>query len=128
MLKLKNVNNCKQLQTIERKQAGMKEKYQLDRRIYEELLHINDTQYFYDEMNSIMNNLVNKIKEQYPTVTSREIYWCCFFLLQIPNTDIFTLLDVNVESLKKMKQRLLPKFNLSKVVELEGFLISLLSA
>lgn len=111
----------------ERKKTDHAGQIVIDRSIYEELLHINDTEYFYDEMNSVLNNLVKKLQSQYPSITSREIMWCCLSLLRIPNTDMYLLLKTNVDSLKKMKQRLVPKFKLSRVSELEDFLIGLIS-
>jgi len=124
---LNKIKERKLLLAPERKKADAAGKIAIDRKLYEELLHINDTVYFYDEMNSVLNNLVNKLQKQFPTVTSREIMWCCLSLLQVPNTDMYMLLETNVDSLKKMKQRLVPKFNLALVSELQDFLIRLIS-
>ena len=108
----------KELLASERKKASPAGKIAIDRKVYEELLHINDTEYFYDEMNSVLNNLVSKLNKLYPTLTPREVKWCCLSLLQIPSTDMYMLLDTNVDSLKKMKQRLAPKFKLTLVSQL----------
>ena len=121
------IQERKNLLAPERKKANHADKIAIDRKVYEELLHINDTEFFYDEMNSVLNNLVNKLESRYPTLTPREVHWCCLSLLQISNTDMYMLLDTNVDSLKKMKQRLALKFNLIRVSELENFLISLIS-
>ena len=121
------IKERKAMLASERKKASPTGKIEIDRKVYEELLHINDTEYFYDEMNSVLNNLVNKLNKLYPTLTPREVKWCCLSLLQIPSTDMYLLLDTNVDSLKKMKQRLAPKFNLMLVSELEDFLFNLIS-
>jgi len=49
------------------------------------------------------------------------------YLLQVPTTDIYLLLDYKVDSLKKMRQRLAQKLGLAGVTELEDFLKILLS-
>jgi tetratricopeptide (TPR) repeat protein len=121
------IQERKDILSPERKKADYTGKIAIDLKVYEELLHINDIEYFYDEMNSVLNNLVNKLQNRYPSVTPREIMWCCLSLLQVPNIDMYFLLETNVESLKKMKQRLAPKFNLLRVSELEDFLIGLIS-
>lgn len=121
------IQERKAAQSVERKKANLEAKHLLDRKVYEELLHINDTEFFYNEMNSVLNHLISKIQNRYPALTTREIMWCCLLLLKIPTTDIYLLLDTNVDSLKKMKQRLAPKFNLSLVSEMEQFLINLIS-
>ena len=121
------IKERKAMLASERKKASPTGKIEIDRKVYEELLHINDTEYFYDEMNSVLNNLVNKLNKLYPTLTPRELKWCCLSLLQMPSTDMYMLLDTNVDSLKKMKQRLAPKFKLTLVSELENFLFNLIS-
>ncbi len=121
------IKERKSMLAPERKKADQTGKIAIDRKVYEELLHIHDTEYFYDEMNSELNNLVNKLNKLYPTLSPREIMWCCLSLLQVSSTDMYMLLDTNVDSLKKMKQRLAPKFNLALVSELENFLIKLIS-
>jgi len=105
-----------------RKKATLAEKQMLDRKIYDELLHFNDIDFFYHEMDTVLNNLVTKIKTRHPMLTEKEISWCCLYLLQVPTTDIYLLLDYKVESLKKMRQRLAQKLNLSGVSDLNNFL------
>lgn len=121
------IQERKNMFAADRKKAIQADKIAIDWKVYEELLHINDTEFFYDEMNSVLNNLVNKLESRYPTLSPREIKWCCLSLLHVSNNDMYMLLDTNVDSLKKMKQRLAPKFDLSRVSELENFLLALIS-
>jgi len=123
---LKKIESIKADQTVERKKASPVEKEILDRNIYKEIIHINDINFFHQEMDTVLNNLVTKLKTNYPSLNEKEICWCCLSMLKIPTSDIYLLLDYKVTGLKKMKQRLSQKFNLSGATELNTFLIKLL--
>lgn len=114
-------------QSAEWKKEVLENRQKMDRKIYEELLHLNDVNFFYKEMDTILNNLVTKLKTRYPALTVKEIQWCCFHLLSIPTQDMLLLFDYKVDSLKKMKQRLINKVNLSSVNQLNDFLNAILS-
>ena len=123
---LKKIETVKNGQSLERKKASLIEKEQLDRKMYDEFLHLNDIDYFYQEMDTMLNNLVSKLNNRYPSVTSKEISWCCLHLLDIPVIDIYMLLEYKVGSLKKMKQRLAQKINVTGIKGIEDFLIGIL--
>ena len=74
-----------------------------------------------------MNNLPTKLKERYTEVSDREIKWCYLSLLEIPATDIMTLLEYKQEALNKMKTRLAAKLQLQSATELSTFLQGILS-
>ena len=95
--------------------------------MYEELLHLSDVYVFQKEMDTVLNNLVAKLKTRYPALNEKEINWCCLHLLNIPATDIMLLFDYKTESLRKMRQRLASKVQLEGVHELDDFLNKLLS-
>ncbi len=114
-------------QVNDRKKANAAEKEQLDRRIYEDLLHLSDPDYFYKKMDAVLNKLVSKLKSRYPSINDRELNWCCLHLLNIPTTDIYMLLDYKVDGLKKMKQRLALKTGQPGVIELDDLLHRILS-
>jgi hypothetical protein len=114
-------------QSAEWKKEVLENRQKMDRKIYEELLHLNDVIFFYKEMDTILNNLVTKLKTRYPALTVKEIQRCCFHLLSIPTQDMLLLFDYKVDSLKKMKQRLINKVNLSSVNQLNDFLNAILS-
>jgi hypothetical protein len=124
---LRKIEAVKLKQSDERKKASPSEKEQLSRKMYEELLHLNDLDYFYREMDTVLNNLVTKLKTRYPMLTDKEISWCCLHLLNVPVMDVYMLLDYKVGSLKKMRQRLSQKTGLAGVTELDGFLHEILS-
>jgi len=123
---LKKIESIKEDQAVERKKASQVEKEILDRNIYKEIIHINDINFFHQEMDTVLNNIVTKLKTNYPSLNEKEICWCCLSMLKIPTGDIYLLLDYKVTGLKKMKQRLSQKFNLSGATELNTFLIELM--
>jgi tetratricopeptide (TPR) repeat protein len=124
---LQKIEAVKSKQSSERKKASLSEKEKLDRKIYDEILHMNDMDFFYNEMDIVLNNLVSKLRTRYPALTPKEICWCCLYLLHIPTTDIYLLLDYKVGSLKKMKQRLAQKIIVPGIKGIDDFLTGILS-
>jgi tetratricopeptide (TPR) repeat protein len=124
---LQKIDAVKSNQSLERKKASLSEKEKLDRKIYDEILHMNDMDFFYNEMDTVLNNLVSKLRTRYPALTPKEISWCCLYLLHIPTTDIYLLLDYKVGSLKKMKQRLAQKIIVPGIKGIDDFLTGILS-
>ena len=111
----------------ERKKATAAAKAEMDRQIYNVVLHLSDWEYFERDMDILLNNLVSKLKTRYPSLTRKEITWCCFYLLEVPMPDILMLFNYKVGSLSKMKQRLAQKTNLPNASELGSFLNGILS-
>jgi len=124
---LHKINETKKNQSTERKKASFDKKELMDRKLYEELLHLNDLEFFYREMDTVLNKLVTKLTNRYSGLTQKEICWCCLCLLDIPTTDILLILNYKVDSLNKMKQRLAQKINLTSVSKLNDFLENILS-
>ena len=124
---LQKVEKLKAVQTNERKRTNYTEKVLLDRKIYNELLHLDKPDLFFNEMDSVLNNLPTKLKKRYPSLTVKETSWCCLSLLEVPTTDIYILFDYTVEGLKTMRKRLAQKTGLSGVSELKDFLEKLLT-
>jgi tetratricopeptide (TPR) repeat protein len=124
---LQKIETVRLKQTVVRKKASPTEKDQLDRKLFEEILHLNDPEFFHRRMDAVLNDLVSKLKTRYPALTDKEICWCCLHLLNIPTTAIYLLLDYKVDSLKKMRQRLAQKTGLAGVTELDDFLNAILS-
>ena len=124
---LEKMEALKAEQSSERKKATLAQRELLDRKIYDKLLHFNDINFFYRQMDTVLNNLVSKLKKRYPSLSDKEICWCCLFLLKVPTTDIYMLLHYQVGSLKKMRQRLAQKLVLSGAPALNDFLIGMLS-
>ncbi|MFZ4455474.1 MAG: hypothetical protein ACOYOT_04565 [Bacteroidales bacterium] len=111
----------------ERKKANPEEREKLIQRMYNELLHLNDVSFFFQEMDAELNNIPTKLRTRYQGVGEKEIMWSCLLLLGIPTADILTLLSYKTVSLDKMKYRYAQKIGLESAKELKGFLNTLLS-
>ncbi len=90
--------------------------------LYNELLHLDDWDTFSQDINSFLGNFITRLEEEYPTITRKEIIWCCLSLLQISHADILTLIEYKQTSYSKFKQRLAKKMNLNDAAELARFL------
>jgi len=98
------------------------------RKIYEDLLHIDDTKFFYREMDIVLNNLICKLSTRYKGLTDKDIKWCCLHLLGVSNQDMLILLDYQTDnSLKTLKNRLPKKLKLENATQLGDFLMDILS-
>ena len=121
-----NLNNkiqeSRKLQEELRKKATAGEREKLDKELYEQSLHLKNWDAFSCEMNHAFNNIVDLLLEKYPTITHKEIIWCCLSLLDIPNSDRILILDATANSLYKLKQRLAQKLELKSTKELDNFL------
>jgi tetratricopeptide (TPR) repeat protein len=124
---LQKIENKKAEQSEKRKKLTAAEKDALDMQLYNELLHINDSVYFFKLMDTNLNNLVSKLRDRYTAVSDREICWCCLTLLNIPYPDILLLLNYKTNALNKMKQRLAIKLQLENAFELVSFLNNILA-
>jgi len=120
------INAVKTKQATVRQQATFADLELMDRQLYEEVLHLNDPDLFYREMDIVLNNLAGKLRNRYPALSPKEIVWCCLNILMIPKNDVCLILEYKSNSLKKMKQRLAQKLNLPDASELDDFLSRLL--
>jgi len=119
---LKKLEDSRILQTESRKNASAEDRERLDKELYHLVLHINNWEDFKREMNHAFNNIVVTLNSKYPSITQKEITWCCLHLLDIPLADRMLLLDATSDSLYKMKQRLAHKLNLKNTKEFDFFL------
>lgn len=118
----KKIEDSKAIQAIKRKHALPKERIKLDKEVYTNSLHINNWDVFTCEMNHAFNGIVVKLQSKYPTLSRKEISWCCLHLLNIPNADRVLILETTTEGLYKMKQRIAQKLDLKSTKELNVFL------
>jgi tetratricopeptide (TPR) repeat protein len=98
------------------------------RNIYEHLLHLNDTEFFFHEMNTLFNDLITKLKSRYPGLNDKELLWCCLYLLEVPTHDMLILLEYKTDnSLKRMKNRLSEKVCIENAGLLGDLLFKIIS-
>lgn len=118
----KKIEDSKAIQAVKRKHALPNERIKLDKEVYTNSLHINNWVAFTSEMNHAFNGIVDKLQANYPTLSHKEISWCCLHLLNIPNADRILILETTTEGLYKMKQRIAQKLDLKSTKELNAFL------
>ena len=110
-----------------RKNATPEERMLLDKELYEKCLHLSNWDVFSYEMNHAFNQIVETLQNDFSGITQKEISWCCFHLLDIPQADRLLLLDATTDSLYKLKQRLAQKMHLKSTKELDLFLKQLVT-
>lgn len=118
----KKIEDTKALQAEVRRDALPEERMKLNKDLYISSLHLDDWDLFKREMNHAFNQIIDTLETDYPTITKKEITWCCFQLLGISNEDRVLLLDTSSDGLYKLKQRLAKKMNLKNTKELDSFL------
>ncbi|MDH6310377.1 tetratricopeptide (TPR) repeat protein [Dysgonomonas sp. PFB1-18] len=105
-----------------RKNATFEQRMQLEKDVYDNVLHINDEKAFTEKASRLLNDLPKKLKENYPDITDKEIMWCCLFMLQLSTTDISLIMDYKQSSQYKFKQRLCKKLGFTNAKDLEQML------
>lgn len=118
----KKLEELRDSQAEERKNASPEDRIRLDKELYEKCLHLNNWDAFVCEMNHAFNNIADSLLRECPTITHKEISWSCLHLLNISNSDRMMLLNTTSEGLYKLKQRLAKKLNLKNTKELDSYL------
>ena len=88
-------------------------------------ISINDKSYWEDFkvcFEEINPDFVEKLAQQYPVLTSRDLKYCCYLKMNMSNEDIRNLLGISQESVRTHKYRLKRKLTLSKEQDLRFFL------
>lgn len=125
---LDKVASIKSEQALERKPASMAERELQLKNMYEKLIHLNDPVFFFREMDTLFNDLVSKLQNRYPTLNTKELTWCCLYLLKTPTHDMLILLDYKTDnSLKRMKNRLSEKTDTKNAALLGELLFNIVS-
>ena len=104
------------------KKSDFQQREEINKKIYNEVLHFEDEDAFIKKMNKVLNNLPQKLKNDYPGISYKDILWCCLFILQIPTPDMCLILNYTPNSLYKFKQRLVKKLGFGNTNELEQML------
>jgi len=116
------IEELKSIQASTRKSTLPDDRIKLDRELYNNALHLDNWNEFSSEMNHAFNNIVTNLQTEYPTLTHKEISWCCLHLLDISNADRVLLLETTTEGLYKLKQRIAQKLTLNNTKDLDTFL------
>ena len=116
------IEELKSIQANNRRNTLPSDRIKLDKELYNNVLHLDNWDEFSSEMNQAFNNIIDKLQTEYPTLSRKEISWCCLHLLDISNADRILLLKTTTGGLYKLKQRIAQKLNLCSTKELNSFL------
>ncbi len=117
-----NIKHAKEKYAVKRAKLSFLQREQLDREIYDEVLHYTDEKVFFARMNNILNHLPDTLKLKFPDMTYKEILFCCLTIIEIPTQDICLILEYKQTSLYKFKQRLIKKLGYKSSKEFESIL------
>lgn len=112
---------CKR-EKAKNKKLTLYEKQEVERRVFDECLYIDDSHAFDKLMNFTFNDILTKLTKINPDLSRNERMYCCFILLGLTNQEISLILDVQLSSLYKLKQRLAHKFSLDSSSDIIHFL------
>lgn len=122
---LQKIEETRTLQMVVYKKSSIREREEMDREMYRNILHVEDRQAFARLMDKTFNNVFSNLETRFPELTYKELIWCCLFLLGLPNNEIALILDSQPASLYKMKQRIAQKMNLASTRDLPQMLFDL---
>jgi tetratricopeptide (TPR) repeat protein len=92
--------------------------------IYTQALQINNYEAFSQKINAAYNNMICELAIKFPAISQKEMLYCSFLLLDIPQNHAMVLLETTPNGLYKIRQRLAQKLELSSTRELDDFLKS----
>jgi tetratricopeptide (TPR) repeat protein len=122
------LENRKQILLTEYKNAGSQEREFQLRKIYKDVLHYDELELFYAEMDRLLNELVTKLQQRYSKLSEKELILCCYLMLHIPTYDMLILFGYKSDDgLKSLKKRLPPKFDIKNATLLEDFLLGIMT-
>jgi hypothetical protein len=90
--------------------------------IYTQALQINNYEAFSQKINAAYNNMICELAIKFPAISQKEMLYCSFLLLNIPQNHAMVLLETTSNGLYKIRQRLAQKLELSSTRELDDFL------
>jgi tetratricopeptide (TPR) repeat protein len=90
--------------------------------IYTQALQINNYEVFSQKINAAYNNMICDLAIKFPAISQKEMFYCSFILLDIPQNHAMVLLETTPNGLYKIRQRLAQKLELNSTRELDDFL------
>ena len=90
--------------------------------IYTQALQINNYEVFSQKINAAYNNMICELTIKFPAISQKEMLYCSFILLEIPQNHAMVLLETTPNGLYKIRQRLAQKLGLNSTRELDDFL------
>lgn len=119
------MDEVRKRERVNNKRMTLYEKQEFERKVFEECLYISDNIAFNKLMNFTFNNIVIKLNRLNPELSRNEVIYCCLVLLDLNSQEIILILDVQLSSLYKLKQRLAQKLGLNSSTDVFPFLRNL---
>ena len=119
---------AKRLTAAEREQLPAAKRESFDVNLYNRMLDWGNNDLFFSQVNKRLGGLIDIMKERYPQLTDTDLLLLMLYVLQVPQTDILTLMNYSVNSLPTIKKRLCNKMNISSSANLPAEIDNLLSS
>ncbi len=81
--------------------------------------HWEDFKIYFEHINP---KFLEHLTHEHPTLTPKDLKYCCYVKMNMSNNDITTLLGINQESVRTHKYRLKKKLSLSKEESLRSYI------
>lgn len=116
------IEEVRKREKAKNKRLSLYEKQEFDLKVFDECLYVNDSVAFDKLMNLTFNNILVKLHRLNPELSRNELVCCCLLLLDLNSQEIILILNVELNTLYKLKQRISQKLNLNSSTEILPFL------
>ena len=110
-----------------KKGLSRQERLQLDKEMYDSLLHTDDFKQFIQIIDSNFNNFADKVMRKFD-LSEKDYRLLLLILLDISDDDISTIMGYSYGSMPTTKVRLAKKIGLKQSAQLRPYLLSLLTS
>jgi DNA-binding response OmpR family regulator len=80
---------------------------------------------FEKHFESINIGFLQRLKSNFPKLTTNDVHLCGFFILNFSTKEIATIMNQNYETIRKSRSRLRKKLNISEETDLHAFLLTI---
>ncbi|MBP1676431.1 MAG: TPR-repeat-containing protein [Bacteroidetes bacterium] len=94
----------------------------LDDIIRKVILQKDEWDYYENEVNSLLNNKLNELREHYKNLTKADMIVIALIYMDVSTTDTCTLMNMNKETLYTRRKRIKKHLNISEDTEIEAWL------
>ena len=95
----------------------------LDKEMKIKFKDFDNWELFYRSFNEIHKDFLKSLKEKHPDLTTTEIKHCAYIRIHLSTSQMATLLNITVDSIRKTRYRIRKKLNLQSGESLENYLL-----
>lgn len=100
---------------------------QLEKKLTEHLITEDNREQFRSLFNKVYPHFFSALLAQYPNLSKNDLWLLALIKLGLPNSEVATMLGVTPEGVKKARQRVRKKMNLSEQTDIQHILNSIRS-